>query len=159
MFLSYPFILSYSSFSYKTLILDCCHSAGMNRAFSTDWTARYISKPPPISGAVDRHLCSTASRGLKISKDLQAMASSESHILLAACSSKQYARESKCAGHFTTALLEVLMKHPVHTLTYMSLINRLVMPIVKSRSVTLSHVYLRPSCVTIGQRHTSDASL
>ncbi|KAF9003836.1 hypothetical protein BDZ89DRAFT_1145836 [Hymenopellis radicata] len=54
----------------------------------------------------------------------------ESHILLAACSSQEYAHEGpfEFAGHFTTALLEVLRAHSFQKLTYRSLWHRLVMP-------------------------------
>ncbi|KAF9003838.1 hypothetical protein BDZ89DRAFT_1169378 [Hymenopellis radicata] len=121
-----------------TLILDCCHSGGLNRVARQDknWTARFIEDPPPISGSFDVDLFSSfpsgsgpGSRSLEISTEFKGMAN-ESHILLAACSSHEYAYEGAfgLAGNFTTALLKVLRAHSVQKLTYRSLWDRLVMP-------------------------------
>ncbi|KAK0219794.1 caspase domain-containing protein [Armillaria nabsnona] len=125
-----------------TLILDCCHSAGMNRGVG-------IGGPDPTSQHRSRRLfhdqikvsakCDSDIYSRPIDRyrpcdgdEIQVTCFSgslwDSHVLLAACSRHQYAWEVHEEGLFTTALLKVLEEDTAHELTYQSLMHRLHMP-------------------------------
>jgi len=74
---------------------------------------------------LDREIRSTAlARGSRPAKGFLAGAL-DTHVLLAACSSGEVAREYNKQGLFTAALLELLRKTPVHDLTYFEVLRRL----------------------------------
>ncbi|KIY69944.1 hypothetical protein CYLTODRAFT_209321 [Cylindrobasidium torrendii FP15055 ss-10] len=123
-----------------TLILDCCCSSGMTRAAKLGGeeqpkgaVARIIERGvPPISGTVDADIW--GGRGgretrtvAKITHGFSGTAR-ESHVLLAACNSRQQAFEYHGQGLFTAALLEVLSNHGLNNLTYASLMHRMRVP-------------------------------
>ncbi|KAK0484889.1 caspase domain-containing protein [Armillaria novae-zelandiae] len=114
-----------------TLILDCCHAAGINRGMqSTDIPnarSRQILNPPKLSAGCDSTILSRGSSGVKVASGFSGSLW-DSHILLAACNRRQSAWEVDGQGIFTKALLKIMRKNPISELTYRSLIHRLVMP-------------------------------
>ncbi|KAK0500063.1 caspase domain-containing protein [Armillaria luteobubalina] len=114
-----------------TLILDCCHAAGINRGTQpTDLQnakSRRILSPPKLSANCDSTMVSRGSSGVKITSGFSGSLW-DSHVLLAACNRRQSAWEVDGHGIFTRALLKIMGKTPVNELTYRSLIHRLVMP-------------------------------
>jgi len=74
---------------------------------------------------LDRDIRSTSlARGARPAKGFLAGAL-DTHVLLAACSSGEVAREYNKQGLFTAALLERLRKTPVHDLTYLEVLRGL----------------------------------
>ncbi|PBK84519.1 hypothetical protein ARMGADRAFT_1018470 [Armillaria gallica] len=116
-----------------TLILDCCHSAGMNRgdlqvAQSPDTIVREFSGE--IFTISDHGCDEITSRvsGLnkeKLDKNGFCVASWGTHVLLAACSRNETTRESlkRRRGYLTMALLDALRTVPIGDLTYKSLME------------------------------------
>jgi len=100
-----------------TVILDCCHSGSGTRSLEefTDPTERIrgIDFLPefghPIPSNVDKHILAPtyAPRGLYSTKE-SAHIGTRSHVLLAACSPSEKAREKGGRGLFTLALLKAL---------------------------------------------------
>ncbi|PBK84033.1 hypothetical protein ARMGADRAFT_1088731 [Armillaria gallica] len=121
-----------------TLILDCCHSAGLNRGAKADPSeqARGLDELLTISAECDSNIISPdcwrsmregySSAGSEVHEGF--CTSWDSHVLLAACSRGQSAMEKNNEGCFTSALLKVMKKVPIADLTYKSLIDRLKMP-------------------------------
>ncbi|KAF8884096.1 hypothetical protein CPB85DRAFT_391679 [Mucidula mucida] len=110
-----------------TLILDCCHSGGMNRAAAQGWVARSIDNPPPLSDSFDLDIDYSQNRGAHVAQGFSGTGR-DSHIILAACSRNQFAYEKQGHGLFTTAVLGALSQPASEQLTYASLIHRLVIP-------------------------------
>ncbi|KAK0469386.1 caspase domain-containing protein [Desarmillaria tabescens] len=114
-----------------TLILDCCHAAGINRGMQPadvqNAKSRRILNPPKLSADCDSTMVSRGSSGVKITSGFSGSLW-DSHVLLAACNRRQSAWEVDGQGIFTRALLKIMGKNPVNELTYRSLIHRLVMP-------------------------------
>ncbi|KAK0223601.1 peptidase C14, caspase domain-containing protein [Armillaria fumosa] len=111
-----------------TVILDCCHAAGINRGLQhpdARLRSRRILQPPQISPKCDSTITSRRSRG--ISSGFSG-SSWDSHIVLATCSRHQFAWEEDGRGIFTRALLKVMRRTSPRGLTYKSLMHRLVMP-------------------------------
>ncbi|KAK0205134.1 caspase domain-containing protein [Desarmillaria ectypa] len=114
-----------------TLILDCCHAAGINREMQPadvqNAKSRRILNPPKLSANCDSTTVSRGSSGVKITSGFSGSLW-DSHVLLAACNRRQSAWEVDGQGIFTRALLRIMRKNPIDELTYRSLIHRLVMP-------------------------------
>lgn len=120
-----------------TLVLDCCHSAGMNRgelSRSLDSSAirRQIRDSQTISPECDSDIYSRKRTTHESDKEQERSgfsgSLSDSHILLAACSRHESAWEVHSAGVFTRELLRVLKERSLAELTYRSLMNNLNMP-------------------------------
>ena len=131
-----------NSYRFETLILDCCHSAGINRHEGPEGISRCIPNPPALTAEAnplhDRvmpgRLADQAS-GLRGTRALQipsrfGRTNDHSHVLLAACGKGQSAYELKDGSHgiFTSALLKVFERETLEEETYESLVERLDMP-------------------------------
>ncbi|PBK84250.1 hypothetical protein ARMGADRAFT_615393 [Armillaria gallica] len=90
-----------------TLILDCCHAAGINRGVVTDPTIRSRAlNSQPLSPTCDKDIYSHASQIRSFQKDESGFSDSYgSHVLLAACRRTETAWEKDKSGIFTAALL------------------------------------------------------
>ncbi len=117
---------------FQTLILDCCHATGMNRGASKDSRVRNFKEYQELSPSCDENIYSREYR-TKLYQDKKSSFSnsvSGSHILLAACSRNESAREIGEQGIFTGALLKSLKHFATGDLppTYDSLMKHLNMP-------------------------------
>ncbi|KAK0194157.1 caspase domain-containing protein [Armillaria mellea] len=123
-----------------TVVLDCCHAAGINRGLQhpAQLRSRRILHPPQISPKCDSAIFSRRSRGI-----ISSFSSSswDSHIVLAACSRHQPAWEEDGQGIFTRALLKVMRRTPSRGLTYKSLMHRLVMPPFQTPHLEGKHLH------------------
>jgi hypothetical protein len=119
--------------SIQTLIFDCCNSAGINRtqteADRQGYIPRYAPNPPRLPPNYDDSIIGTLSRGLAVPQSVVGKNQS-SHVLLAACGREQQAYEhpNQRNSVFTHALLKVLNRVNIETLTYTSFMHRLNMP-------------------------------
>lgn len=119
----------------KTLILDCCCSAGINRGEdfeeSEEYVIRRISNPPQFKNSVDKELWSHGTRSRNIPNSFSGKFHA-SHVLLAACGRDQvaYERPKVKQGVFTYSLMKVLnaSNNDINTLTYTSLMHKMEMP-------------------------------
>ena len=107
----------------QTVILDCCHSAGATRV--PEEGVRYLD----FDGEFPRSLEREFSEALKITGDVPLSyvnQHSRSHVLLAACSATESAKEVGGKGLFTTELLRALQEEPnVDQLSFLELTGRL----------------------------------
>ena len=123
----------------QTVIFDCCHSGSGTRGDdetdeSTARTCELSPKDSPdgldaaIYKANPEPEAETGTRGLRFAKGF-AMKDMNSHILLAACSANELAREDKKAqdahGRFTTALLELLRTVHPDQITYADILSKI----------------------------------
>ena len=104
---------------FKAMLLDCCHSASLDRGDKESGNIRQMSNPSPLEVDV-----------LDLSRDCgfvpgSAGLDSESHVLLAACGKGEKAMERDGHGLFTTAILRSLSKFPIQTFSYRSLLDSL----------------------------------
>jgi hypothetical protein len=111
-----------------TVILDSCHSGSSTRSDDSDVQVRgfdlpsgYIPKP-----SVDDDILDESNRAMVAAPGSEKTALS-SHVLLAASSADGSARETGGRGAFTQALLTLLRDPdiPLHTLTYLDIIDKL----------------------------------
>ncbi|PBL03171.1 hypothetical protein ARMGADRAFT_6380 [Armillaria gallica] len=129
-----------------TLILDCCHSAGINRGGDDvpNTRSRQLFKPPKISPDCDSTIRSfvPASQVVPITSGFSGTPW-DSHILLAACSRLQTAKEVDGKGLFTHALLKVMReRHAARgELTYQSLMHYLDMPLYQRPHLDGKHIH------------------
>ncbi|KAJ2922365.1 hypothetical protein H1R20_g14743, partial [Candolleomyces eurysporus] len=124
-----------------TVILDCCHSGSGTRGEeeTNKITVRGCElSPNDVPDDLDEHIrkenlepnatAEYGTRGLSSAKGF-AMKDMNSHILLAACSANELAREDNRAkeahGRFTTALLELLRSVPLDQITYANFLSRM----------------------------------
>ncbi|KAK0445831.1 caspase domain-containing protein [Armillaria borealis] len=93
-----------------TLILDCCHAAGMNRGSSLRSRALNLKSVQDLSPTCDEHIYSQGSRTRSVQDGKSGFSASyfPSHVLLAACKRTQTAWEDGNNGIFTAALLKSL---------------------------------------------------
>ncbi|KAF7336534.1 Protein TIC 214 [Mycena sanguinolenta] len=109
------------------VILDSCHSGGMNRT-GTEGTVRNArTTAPPIPLELDNHLWAGRTN---TAQDYSIWApTARSHILLAACRAGELAFETedngKIRGRFTKALIAELHKARLENTTYVELLDRL----------------------------------
>ncbi|KAK0445813.1 caspase domain-containing protein [Armillaria borealis] len=111
-----------------TLILDCCHAAGMNRGYgNSESRSRNFQGIQNLSPTCDEHIYShtTSSQDNGVSGFSNSFF--RSHVLLAACKHGQTAREQNREGVFTKALLRALkeLSPGDPPPTYLSLIKHL----------------------------------
>ncbi|KAK0469385.1 caspase domain-containing protein [Desarmillaria tabescens] len=116
-----------------TLVLDCCHSAGINRGAphsNPSAIPRQILDPQTISPECDSDIYDSRTRKSNEAPDCSGFSGLlwDSHILLAACSRHQSAWEINSAGVFTEELLRVMRKRSLVELTYRSLMDNLIIP-------------------------------
>ncbi|PBK76068.1 hypothetical protein ARMSODRAFT_950445 [Armillaria solidipes] len=124
-----------------TVVLDCCHAAGINRGLQhpdAQLRSRRILHPPQISPKCDSTISSRRSRGITSGFS---GSSWDSHIVLAACSRHQSAWEEDGQGIFTRALLKVMRRTPSRGITYKSLMHRLVMPPFQTPHLEGKHLH------------------
>ncbi|KAJ2921276.1 hypothetical protein H1R20_g15820, partial [Candolleomyces eurysporus] len=123
-----------------TVILDCCHSGSGTRGASNDEsTVRGCQlDDDAIPDHLDRDILrdgrafGSDTRGLSIAKGF-AVKDMHSHILLAACSANELAREdavkrgqdSDARGRFTAALLDLLRSVSPNQITYSDILTRI----------------------------------
>ncbi len=116
----------------QTLILDCCHAAGINRGVVTDPMIRSRAlNSQPLSPTCDKDIYSHASQIRLFQKDESGFSDSYgSHVLLAACRRTETAWEKDKNGIFTTALLSSLRSFDPRDLppSYDSLMQNIQMP-------------------------------
>ncbi|KAJ7066113.1 hypothetical protein C8F01DRAFT_1122201 [Mycena amicta] len=118
-----------------TVILDSCHSGGMNRE-DDDEVDSVVGLPrsawsdsEQVPASLDADLWSSARNIDDTAKSYRLWApSSFSHVLLAACRQEETAREETFSdgsvhGRFTSRLLSRLRGLPLHNTTYEELIN------------------------------------
>ena len=127
--------------STQTVIFDCCHSGSGTRGNdeTDESTARSCElSPKDVPDGLDARIykenpateatTETVTRGLRFAKGF-AMKDMNSHILLAACSANELAREDKKAqeahGRFTTALLELLRTVHPDQITYADVLSKI----------------------------------
>ncbi|KAK0475329.1 caspase domain-containing protein [Armillaria luteobubalina] len=114
-----------------TLILDCCHAAGMNRGASGDSRARNFRNHQSLSPSCDKDIYYSREDKPRPYKDKKSNFSHYSfwgsHVLLAACERRQEAREEDSQGIFTGTLLKSLKHFASEDLTptYDSLMKHL----------------------------------
>ncbi|KAK0192632.1 caspase domain-containing protein [Armillaria mellea] len=116
------------------LILDCCHSAGIDRGArvgpGADAKAREIGDEEiTISAQCDSSIYSRPTSGSRKSSQSTSTTNFsgsfwDSHILLAACGRNQKAWETQKKGIFTHSLLQAVRETPEAYLTYRSLMLR-----------------------------------
>lgn len=110
-----------------TVILDCCHSGSGTRKGSADEiTVRgmTIAESPPSDIDHDLLTAEPATRGSSTAAGF-ARKGLESHVLLAACTQKEQAREQSGRGNFTKAILQTIEAIGADKLTYASLLERM----------------------------------
>ncbi|CAE6475244.1 unnamed protein product [Rhizoctonia solani] len=117
-----------------TVIFDSCHSASITR-IGRGRGSRSIPSLcfPPLPEDIDSDIIaenlSIATRSLRVSNNEPEVRGMQSHVLLAACSSKGLAYEDLDTtphhGFFTTALLKILRSVGPARLTYKSCIQRM----------------------------------
>ncbi|KAH9834619.1 caspase domain-containing protein [Rhodofomes roseus] len=113
-----------------TVILDCCHSGSGTRTTDADSTrlGRGVNVPDTLSNGLDE---SILSQGLSGGTRHAEIASGflrrglRSHVLLAACGSKEVAMEEQRRGVFTVALLRTLSTVGAHQVTYRDLLRQM----------------------------------
>ncbi|KAK0484890.1 caspase domain-containing protein [Armillaria novae-zelandiae] len=131
-----------------TMILDCCHAAGINRGGgvggsinlkegrTVEVRARTFRNVQNLSPTCDEDIYSRES---SLSGSLR-----DSHVLLAACRRSQTASEVNGNGIFTDALLRCMRDKPlVGVLTYASLLHRLDMPDIQTPHLDGKHIRRR----------------
>ncbi|KIJ53196.1 hypothetical protein M422DRAFT_25663 [Sphaerobolus stellatus SS14] len=99
------------------MIMDCCHSASVDRRDSEPGSIREMINPAPL---IDSNGLDQARDGGFVPSN--AGLDNESHVLLAACGKDQGAREMNGHGVFTTAILHSLAVNPIQSLSYRSLL-------------------------------------
>ena len=113
----------------QTVIFDCCHSGSLSRGNDgdSDVSVRGFELPEDahISPYQDKPIVnSEISRGTHI-PDKFLKGGLSSHVLLAACSAREEAKESEGRGNFTKALLSTLSDVGADKVTYADLVHRL----------------------------------
>jgi hypothetical protein len=109
------------------VILDCCNSGSGTRKGTADEIAvrgMTITESPPSD--IDQDLL-TAETGTRASSTAVGFARKglNSHVLLAACTQKEQAREQSGRGNFTKAILQTIEAIGADKLTYASLLERM----------------------------------
>ncbi|KAK0469284.1 caspase domain-containing protein [Desarmillaria tabescens] len=129
-----------------TLILDCCHAAGINRGGGgargpidlgvgqlVDVRPRNFRSVHDLSPGCDEDIYR---RGSSLSRSLR-----DSHVLLAACRRGQTASEINGIGLFTDALLRCMRDKPLAgVLTYASLLHHLDIPETQTPQFDGKHI-------------------
>ncbi|PBL03185.1 hypothetical protein ARMGADRAFT_978124 [Armillaria gallica] len=128
-----------------TLILDCCHSAGINRGGddALNMRSRRLLEPPEISPDCDSTILSLAPKS-QVATSRISGTPWDSHILLAACSRVETAKEvDGKGGLFTHALLNVMRERRVARgeLTYASLMRYLYIPSQQTPHLEGKHIH------------------
>ncbi|RXW20808.1 hypothetical protein EST38_g5036 [Candolleomyces aberdarensis] len=144
------FDFSFMSTQTQTVILDCCHSGSGTRGDETDnSTVRGCElSPNDVPDHLDADIrranlvpepepgptSNSAARGLVSARGF-AVRGMKSHILLAACSANEEAREDFkpasglppiARGRFTTALLELFQTVPPNQITYAEVLTKIL---------------------------------
>ncbi|SJL08001.1 uncharacterized protein ARMOST_11360 [Armillaria ostoyae] len=122
-----------------TLILDCCHAAGMNCGALKDSRVRNFKNYQNLSPSCDEDIYSREYRTRLYQEKKSGFSHHSfwgSHVLLAACKSKQDAREEGEQSIFTSALLKPLKYFASKDLIpmYDSLMKHLSMPDSESQT-------------------------
>lgn len=108
----------------QTVIFDCCHSGGGCRDDGEFLTrGAEIDEFYRLPDSLD-HEVIQLTRAMRPANNFLRGAL-DTHVLLAACSDSELARESQGRGQFTTALLSLLGSTPPEELTYSEVMERL----------------------------------
>ncbi|KAA1472305.1 hypothetical protein DENSPDRAFT_897123 [Dentipellis sp. KUC8613] len=111
-----------------SVIFDCCHSGSGTRdhEFDPDRLVRGIETNVKIPSDLDKDIWSNSS-GDRLAKIASGFSHSglRSHVLLAACSAEETAKEEDKRGVFTKALLEALRMYGADKVTYKDLAQRI----------------------------------
>ncbi|KAA1472278.1 hypothetical protein DENSPDRAFT_171259 [Dentipellis sp. KUC8613] len=111
-----------------SVILDCCYSGSGTRddEFDTDRLVRGIETTVKIPSDLDKDIWSNSS-GDRLAKIASGFSYTglRSHVLLAACSAEETAKEDNRRGVFTKALLETLCMYGADKVTYKDLTQRI----------------------------------
>ncbi|KAF8150569.1 caspase domain-containing protein [Crassisporium funariophilum] len=110
-----------------TVILDCCHSGSGTRNDDPTRLARTAQLEGyeiPLHLDEDIWLPTSLGRGTQPAKGF-ARTGLCSHVLLAACSAEELARENSGQGQFTAALIKLFKITPPHQLTYHQALQRI----------------------------------
>ncbi|KAJ7872051.1 caspase domain-containing protein [Mycena leptocephala] len=110
-----------------TVILDCCHSGGMERDVEGTLDARTARSD---SGSIPRDLDSHFWKGKTDTAQSHRMWSHSAHVVLAACLAGETAREVQSTdgtyhGRFTTHLISLLQQTPLESATCAELLDRM----------------------------------
>ncbi|TFY66007.1 hypothetical protein EVG20_g5083 [Dentipellis fragilis] len=118
-----------------SVILDCCYSGSGTRddEFDPDRLVRGIETTVKIPSDLDKDIWSNSS-GDRLAKIASGFSHSglRSHVLLAACSAEETAKEDNRRGVFTKALLEALRMYGADKVTYKDLTQRI--PLLPAQS-------------------------
>lgn len=115
------------------MIFDCCHSASGTRSAdplaNSDCAIRGVKyRGQLLSHPIFGHPSSgSRTRGVQVASSYT-NGGLKSHVLLAACNAREFAREEQKRGAFTIALLDVLYKidlNDMRNLTYRDLLKRI----------------------------------
>ncbi|KAF8148655.1 hypothetical protein B0H34DRAFT_736447 [Crassisporium funariophilum] len=107
-----------------TVVFDCCHSGSGTRK-DDERGIRSVELDLNITGNLDQNIWG---HGTNRSASIPAKfthSGLRSHVLLAACSSSEFAREEKGRGNFSTALLKLLRTVGPEQLRYFDILSRL----------------------------------
>jgi hypothetical protein len=123
-----PFEFDLSTYA-QTVILDCCHSASGTRVARDNMIVATRSFNLPLNAKFDRNaMIHNSFRSSNVPK-IERNKGLASHVLLAACTDKEEAREDNACivmrGRFTLALTELLRSGDLQSLTYTDIIQRL----------------------------------
>lgn len=110
------YLFFFCSITVQTIILDCCHSGGATR---DNGDGKFLVRAAEIdkSYKLPADLDTDITELTRATKTFSPGAFN-THVLLAACSDKELARESGGRGQFTKALLELFKVTPLERLTY-----------------------------------------
>ena len=115
-------------YAIQTVIFDCCNSGSLSRGKDgSSVSVREFKLPQGVRIPSDHDKSiwgGESSRGTYIPTGFLKSGLS-SHVLLAACSAKEFAKEENGRGRFTTALLATLSDVGADKVTYTDLIHRL----------------------------------
>ncbi|KJA22183.1 hypothetical protein HYPSUDRAFT_669500 [Hypholoma sublateritium FD-334 SS-4] len=116
-----------------TVIFDCCHSASGTRSADPSADSDCAIRGVQYRGRLPSHpifghpSSAGRTRGIQVAPSY-INGGLKSHVLLAACNAREFARELQKRGVFTTALLDALYKidlNDMRNLTYRDLLKRI----------------------------------
>jgi len=132
------YLFLFYSFYIQTVIFDCCHSGSGTRDDEAEEQERFTraadftipGKPADVTISIPDELDRTiwqkdsATRGLRVPAGF-VNKGVRSHILLAACSADELAKEEKGRGCFTSAFLALLKSVGAEQLTYVEALDKM----------------------------------
>ncbi|PVF95450.1 hypothetical protein CPB86DRAFT_738719 [Serendipita vermifera] len=110
------------------VILDCCHSGGLNRGVQSDGVTRRtraIQFVNPLPDDVDKDIFERKGAGSTLLRRPFQNSDVTSHVLLAACGEHELAVEEGGIGVFTREFLKTIRRLGYKNMTYAEVIRRL----------------------------------